>query len=110
MLAEKTGVELLLFPCGQFGDQEYDTNEEIKQFVESEDLGDKPNVHVFAKGDVIGAQAHPAWRLLRRRIPFEDDQPGWNFDGKYIISKTGMIQKAPQFGSAEGAIDALLAE
>lgn len=111
-MAAKDGVDLLLFPCGQFGNQELKTDVEIKKFVAKQGLGDKPNVHVITKGDVIGGKAHPAWKLFYEETnSFEShQQPSWNFQGKFIIGKTGEVRRVPRGGNVAQIIDELLAQ
>lgn len=86
-------MELLLFPCGQFGGQELKTNADIKAFVEKQGLGDKENVHVLAKSDVLGDNMNPVWKFMKDETGARD--PGWNFDGKFVITKTGEVQRVP---------------
>lgn len=112
--ADKDGVALLLFPCGQFGEQELSTAAQIKDFVEEEGLGDRPNVHVMQKTDVIGDNAHPAWQLFYAEASEAGAlviEPSWNFEGKFVIGRTGEIRKVPfMFGNAEEIIDEFLSE
>ena len=60
--AEK-GVEVLGFPCNQFGKQEPGDAEEIKTFCSTTYDVTFP---IFAKIDVNGAQAHPLYQYLER--------------------------------------------
>eukprot|EP00931_Biecheleriopsis_adriatica_P123452 TRINITY_DN98496_c0_g1_i1.p1 TRINITY_DN98496_c0_g1~~TRINITY_DN98496_c0_g1_i1.p1 ORF type:complete len:120 (-),score=39.40 TRINITY_DN98496_c0_g1_i1:81-440(-) len=108
-LSEKEGLDLLLFPCGQFGGQELKTDAEILAFVEEQGLGNKPNVHVMSKGDIIGVDAQPAWKLFKKETQAASD-PGWNFAGKFIISKSGEIKEVPRGADVEAMVDELLAE
>lgn len=89
-LTERDGLELLLFPCGQFGGQELATDADIKAFIEKQGLLAKPNVHVMSKGDVKGDNMHPAWKIMKEETGAED--PGWNFGGKFVIGKNGDIK------------------
>lgn len=107
-LADKEGVALLLFPCAQFGGQEFKTDAEIKAFVEKQGLGGKPNVHVLAKGDVTGPKMQTAWKFMKEATNAPD--PGWNFEGKFVIGKTGDIKRVPRGGSVMGMIEEALAE
>lgn len=112
--AGKDGVALLLFPCGQFGEQEFSTAAQIKDFVREEGLGYRPNVHIMQKDEVIGDNAHPAWQLFYSEAIEAGAliiEPSWNFEGKFVISKTGEIRKVPfMFGNVEDIIDEFLAE
>ena len=55
------GLEILAFPCNQFGSQEPGSNEQIKTFCE-----DKYSVgfKLFDKVDVIGEHASPLFNYL----------------------------------------------
>ena len=57
------GLEILAFPCNQFGGQEPGTNIEIKEFAR-ECYG--ANFPMFSKSDVNGANTNEVWRFLRR--------------------------------------------
>lgn len=80
------GLEILAFPCNQFGNQESGTNEEIKTFCDT-----KYNVSftLFDKVDVKGDNASPLFKFL-------EDQSGreikWNFS-KFLINKDGEFVK-----------------
>jgi glutathione peroxidase len=50
-------LEILLFPCGQFGGQELANNADIKKFAREKGF----NGTVMAKGDVEGPNATPMW-------------------------------------------------
>ena len=80
------GLEILAFPCNQFGNQESGTNEEIKTFCDT-----KYNISfpLFDKVDVKGDNASPLFKFL-------EDQSGreikWNFS-KFLINKDGEFVK-----------------
>ena len=80
------GLEILAFPCNQFGGQESGTNEEIKTFCDT-----KYNVTfpLFDKVEVKGENASPLFKFL-------EDQSGreiqWNFS-KFLINKDGEFVK-----------------
>jgi len=96
----------LLFPCGQFGNQELPTDAEIKDFIAQQGLIGLPNVHVMAKGDVKGASTHPAWKIMQESTGSPD--PQWNFDGKFIIGKDGAITRVTKEMSVPATIDEAL--
>mmetsp|Transcript_54313 Transcript_54313/g.143015 ORF Transcript_54313/g.143015 Transcript_54313/m.143015 type:complete len:108 (-) Transcript_54313:31-354(-) len=81
-------LSLLLFPSGQFGDQEKKTAAEIKAFVASKGL-DRPCVHIMEKGDVAGPGASPIWKFLKAQTGAPD--PNWNFTGKFLVSRDGAV-------------------
>lgn len=107
MLAEKDGLELLLFPCGQFGGQELDTDADIKAFVEKQGLLGKSNVHVMSKGDVTGNNMNPTWKIMKDESGAPD--PGWNFAGKFVIGRDGDIKSVAPGTSAVDLIEEALA-
>jgi glutathione peroxidase len=81
------GLEVLGFPCNQFGSQEPGTESEIKSFC---DLNYGVKFPLFAKIDVNGDNAHPLYKYLTH------DKPGilgteaikWNFT-KFLVDKQG---------------------
>ena len=85
------GLEILGFPCNQFGGQEPGTNEEIQFFCT-----EKYNVSfkIFDKIDVNGPNADPFYDFLK------NEQPGvlgtknikWNFS-KFLVNKDGKVVK-----------------
>ncbi len=80
------GFEILAFPCNDFGEQEPETNDEIKSFCES-----KYNVTfpLFDKIKVLGNDKSPLYeRLVNNSEPAGDI--GWNFE-KFLIDKNGNI-------------------
>ena len=87
------GLEILAFPCNQFGSQEPGSNDQIKTFCE-----DKYNISfkLFDKVDVIGEHASPLFNYLnevagrdikRNFTKFLFDQNG-NFIKGYGSMKT----------------------
>ena len=80
------GLEILAFPCNQFGHQEPGSNEEIQQFCQ---LNYGLTFPVFGKIDVNGKDAHPLYKYLcsqHENIPGGDIQ--WNF-AKFLIDQNG---------------------
>ena len=104
------GLEVLGFPCNQFGAQEPGTEAEIKSFC---DLNFGVKFPLFAKIDVNGDNAHPLYKYLTQ------DKPGilgteaikWNFT-KFLIDKKG--EPVKRYASAvkpedlQGDIEAVL--
>lgn len=91
------GLEILAFPCNQFGGQEPGSNEEIKEFCE---LRYRTTFPLFAKLDVNGENAHPLYKFLKKELPglLGTEDIKWNFT-KFLISKDGRPLK--RFASAE---------
>jgi glutathione peroxidase len=106
------GVEVLGFPCNQFGAQEPGSAEEIGAFCEK-NYG--VNFPLFAKIDVNGDGAHPLFKHLKRAAPglLGTESIKWNFT-KFLVKKDGTVFKryAPKTEPKEliGDIEKLLAE
>lgn len=82
------GLEVLGFPCNQFGAQEPGTEGEIAAFCLDEHGVTFP---MFAKVDVNGPDAHPLWRWMRANGPgVLDDRIKWNFC-KFLIGTDGQV-------------------
>lgn len=85
------GVEVLGFPCNQFGKQEPGNADEIKNFCS---LTYDVTFPMFAKIDVNGPQKHPLYVYL------EDEARGflgsksikWNFT-KFLVGRDGRVLK-----------------
>ncbi len=83
------GLEVLGFPCNQFGSQEPGTEAQIKTFCETRFGVTFP---LFAKLDVNGAGQHPVYAFLTTQ-PTRPDGAGdiqWNF-AKFLIDKKGNV-------------------
>jgi len=85
------GLEVLGFPCNQFGSQEPGTEEEIGAFCEKNYGVSFP---MFAKVDVNGDDAHPLWKYLKGEAPGVLGTEGikWNFT-KFLIGRDGQVAK-----------------
>ena len=85
------GLEILAFPCNQFGAQEPGTNDEIKLFCT-----EKYNVTfpIFNKIDVNGPNEDPLYTFLKNsKRGFLGYKPiEWNF-AKFLISGNGDVIK-----------------
>jgi len=81
------GLQVLGFPCNQFGGQEPGTAEEIAQFCS---VNYDVTFPLFAKIDVNGDGADPLYAYLRGETGGEDI--GWNF-AKFLIGRDGSIVK-----------------
>ncbi len=83
------GLEILGFPCNQFAFQEPGTNEEIKDFCES-NYG--VTFKIMNKINVNGAKADPFYNFLKEQKPgvIETPQIKWNFT-KFLISRDGYV-------------------
>ncbi|KHD86901.1 glutathione peroxidase [Heyndrickxia ginsengihumi] len=83
------GFEILAFPCGQFMNQEFNTNEEIKQFCS---LQYHISFPLFAKVDVKGPNAHPLYTYLTEQEKglLGSKAIKWNFT-KFLINRNGEV-------------------
>jgi len=85
---KERGLEVLGFPCNQFGRQEPGPAGEIGAFCERNYGVSFP---LFEKIDVNGAEAHPLYRFLKRNRPgmlgfVGLDGIRWNFT-KFLVGK-----------------------
>ncbi|MBD3672881.1 MAG: glutathione peroxidase [Planctomycetaceae bacterium] len=83
------GLEVVGFPCNQFGSQEPGTASEIREFCTS---NYSVTFDMFSKIDVNGADAAPLYKYLTSKET-NPESPGpvkWNFE-KFLIGKDGKI-------------------
>ena len=81
------GLEILAFPCNDFGGQEPGTNEEIKDFCTAKyDV----TFTLFDKVKVLGDEKSPLYTRLVNSNVVEKGDIKWNFE-KFLIDKTGNI-------------------
>jgi glutathione peroxidase len=85
------GLEILAFPCNQFGKQEKGSNEEIKSFC---DLHFNIKFPLFDKIDVNGDNTHPLYAYLKAQAPGILGSKGikWNFT-KFLVNSDGKVVK-----------------
>ena len=85
------GLEVLAFPCNQFGKQEKGDNTEIKQFC---DLNFNISFDLFSKIDVNGDNTHPLFEHLKSEAPGILGSKGikWNFT-KFLVNNQGKVIK-----------------
>ena len=83
------GFVVLGFPCDQFMNQEFGTNDEIQEFCSTRYNVSFP---MFAKVDVNGRDAHPLYRFLTSQAAgwFGVRHIGWNFT-KFLIDRHGSV-------------------
>lgn len=95
------GLEVLGFPCNQFGAQEPGTNEEVKSFC---DLNYNVSFKMFDKIDVNGSNASPLFKYLKHESPgiMGTEAVKWNFT-KFLVNKDGQVVNrfAPKDGESE---------
>ena len=93
------GLEILGFPCNQFGAQEPGSAEQIQSFC-STNYG--VTFPMFEKIEVNGDGTHPLYLYLKNQAPGILGTTGikWNFT-KFVVSKDG--QSITRLASADGA-------
>ena len=83
------GLEILAFPCDQFGHQEPGTDTEIATFCEKNFGVTFP---LFAKIEVNGARAHPLYAWLKsQKGGLLTDGIKWNFT-KFLLDRDGKVR------------------
>lgn len=87
---QKQGLEILDFPCNQFGHQAPGSDQEISQFCQ---LTYQTTFQTFAKIDVNGEKEIPLYTFLKK------EQGGvlgskikWNFT-KFLVDRSGNVVK-----------------
>jgi glutathione peroxidase len=83
------GLEILGFPCNQFGAQEPGNEAEIEQFC---DLNYGVTFPLFAKIDVNGSAAAPLYQYLKKAKPglLGSEAIKWNFT-KFLVDRKGNV-------------------
>lgn len=85
------GLEIMAFPCNNFGGQEPRSSEEIVEFATSKGA----RFPVFSKVDCVGGESsHPLYQYLTSRIGggILGDNLKWNFH-KFLANKEGVPVK-----------------
>jgi len=82
------GLEVLAFPCNQFGAQEPGSPEQIQSFCERNYSVTFP---IFEKIEVNGSDTHPFYDYLKSAAPglLGTTAIKWNFT-KFLISRDGL--------------------
>lgn len=90
------GLQIVAFPCNQFGAQEPGTDAEIQGFCQTNFAVTFP---IMQKVDVNGPSAHPVFAYLKSHCPgiLGSEAIKWNFT-KFLVDRTGSKVKryAPQ--------------
>jgi len=83
------GLEILGFPCNQFGAQEPGSEDEIASFCE---LNYGVTFPMFAKVDVNGANTAPVFQYLKKAKPglLGSEAIKWNFT-KFLVDRNGKV-------------------
>jgi glutathione peroxidase len=80
------GLEVLGFPCNDYGEQEPGTNEEIVKFCTT-NYG--VTFDLFDKVHARGPEQHPLYAYLTEAIE-PKDEVSWNFE-KFLVNKQGEV-------------------
>lgn len=85
------GLEIIGFPCNQFGEQEPGTDQEASSFCQ---INYGVKFPMVSKVEVNGENAHPLFDYLKKAAPFQgfDDA---NFNSKLL--KAMISEKSPQW-------------
>jgi glutathione peroxidase len=82
------GLEILGFPCDQFGHQEPGSDADIRSFC---DLNYGVEFPLFSKIEVNGNNAHPLYKFLKsEKSGILGDNIKWNFT-KFLVDKQGNV-------------------
>ncbi|MFD2826117.1 glutathione peroxidase [Leeuwenhoekiella polynyae] len=80
------GLEILGFPCNQFGNQEPGSADDIEAFCQ---VNYGVSFTMFDKVDVNGSQTHPIFKYLKSELSgLLGSKIKWNFT-KFLIDKNG---------------------
>ena len=85
----KKGLEMALFPCNQFNNQEPGTNKEIIDFIRTKYGVKYP---IMVKADVNGDNTQPVFRKLRDDSELGGSPIPWNFS-KFLLDGQGNLIK-----------------
>jgi glutathione peroxidase len=85
------GLEILGFPCNQFGKQDPGSDDEITEFCQ---LNYGVSFPMMAKIEVNGSATDPLYRHLKKQAPGALGTRGikWNFT-KFLINREGEVMK-----------------
>ena len=84
-------LEILAFPCNQFGGQEPGSSDEIRNFCE---VNYQISFPLFEKIEVNGSNASELYQFLKKEQPglLGTEAIKWNFT-KFLVDKNGQILK-----------------
>lgn len=90
-LYKDDGLEVIAFPCNQFGKQEKGNSSEIASFC---DLNFNISFPLMEKIEVNGPNSHPLFNFLKEHAPgiFGTKGIKWNFT-KFLVNRDGTIIK-----------------
>lgn len=102
-LHKENGLEILGFPCNQFGKQEPGSNEEIQSFCE---INYGVTFPLFDKVDVNGPQTTPLYGHLKSNARgfLGSKSIKWNFT-KFLVDRNGKVLKRYAPSTSVSAIE-----
>lgn len=85
------GLQIVGFPCNQFGGQEPGSDDEIQKFCQ---VNYGVSFPVYAKIDVNGKNTHPLYDFLKKEAPGLAGTKAvkWNFT-KFLVDREGNVVK-----------------
>ena len=85
------GLQIIGFPCNQFGGQEPGSNQEIKDFVKAYGV----EFQMMDKIEVNGNGADPLYTQLRAKSSLAGGDIPWNF-AKFLVTSSGVSYFDPK--------------
>ncbi len=90
------GFVILAFPSGDFNNQEYGENEEIKKFCQGDGSQYKITFPLFSKVHVKGDKVHPLFKQLTGQPAPIGGDAKWNFT-KWLVDRSGKVVARYEF-------------
>ena len=103
---QEKGLEILGFPCNQFGKQDPGNNSEIQEFCQ---LNYGVSFPMHTRVEVNGSDAHPLFTHLKASAPglLGSKRIKWNFT-KFLVDREGnVLQRYAPATSPEKITDAI---
>jgi len=97
-------LQILCFPCNQFGRQEPWAEPEIVGWVNKKfGIIEGSGINFMQKADVNGSNTQPAWLFFKQ---FDDSDVAWNFDASFVLNKNGeVVGRYSRFSDIEAKIE-----
>ena len=94
---ETDNLNVLGFPCNQFGSQEKGSEQDIKEFCTNNYAVTFP---IFSKVEINGNKAEPLFKFLKQEIKgfMGTEAVKWNFS-KFLVNRSGQVVK--RYGSLD---------
>ena len=103
----KDGLEILGFPCNQFGQQEPGSEQEIKEFCQSRFA---VPFALFSKIEVNGPNTHPIYSYLKSEMQGASSADiEWNF-AKFLLDRNGKVLERFSPKTAPSQMEAAIKE